>query len=139
MQEQADDFETDEDSEATEEIIQRGKCVFAHHWDSGGPGAGAGSDRVYHWRGRFAVSSDSGTAGPFDTLEAALQSQSLLHFTEATTGIVSSMLSADEVAPMLQGEWDRRGVEINGEGWVRDRATGEVRRKGSRPEKRRIP
>jgi hypothetical protein len=33
--------------ELLDEIIENGKTVFTHDWDSGGLGAGAGSETVY--------------------------------------------------------------------------------------------
>jgi hypothetical protein len=111
-------------------IIDAGKVVFSHDWDSGGPGAGAGSDQVYHWKGKFvSCSLDFGNAGPFTSLDEALQEQDLLTVTGATTGIQCSMLSASEIAKRLHGDEEGFEIEINGEAWVYRAEAGEFKRK----------
>ena len=60
--------------EAIEETItDEGEIVASHSWDSGGPGAGAGVDLVYRFRGIFIGSSDLGLDGPFGSLGEAVE------------------------------------------------------------------
>src|SRR4051812_44298077 len=81
------------------QIINEGGGVFSHDWDSGGPWAGAGAQKVYHWEGRFAVCSlDFGyTAGPFDSLDEALDEQNLLAVNSATVSVTCYEFSAAEL------------------------------------------
>jgi hypothetical protein len=98
------------------QIIRNGECVFEHEWDSGGPGAGAGVEAVYEWRGQYAVrSADYGPAGPFATLEEALEARGLLHVTDATVEIVCSRFTAQELADLLTEGGEGLPVRVNGE------------------------
>jgi hypothetical protein len=82
-----DEYEEDDYLSEAGQIIQRGERVFVHEWDSGGPGAGAGCTSVYEWRGRFAVSTEEGSLGPYDSLQAALDAGGLEEVTDATVYI----------------------------------------------------
>lgn len=124
----AEDEELD-DGELTDRIIDEGKVVFSHDWDSGGPGAGAGSEQVYLWERRFAICSlDTGNAGPFGSLDEALQEQDLLTVTGATTSIHCSMLSSKELVKRLECDEDGYEIEINGESWIYHAGAGEFKR-----------
>ena len=115
-----------------DQIIDAGECVFEHEWDSGGPGAGAGVERVYRWKGRFAFSSpDNGRAGPFNTLEDALQAQHLLRVTDASTSIYCSLLKGDELAGQMTCVEDGCLVTVNDELWRYDQAAGRFERQTS--------
>jgi hypothetical protein len=108
-----------------DQIIDAGECVFEHEWDSGGPGAGAGVERVYRWKGKFAFSSaDNGRAGPFNTLDDALEAQDLLRVTDASTSIYCSLLKGDELAGQMTCEEDGCLVTVNGEPWEYDQQAG---------------
>jgi hypothetical protein len=116
-----------------DQIIDAGECVFEHEWDGGGPGAGAGVERVYRWRGKFAfASADNGRAGPFNTLEDALQAQDLLHVTDASTGVYCSLLTAQELAGQMTCEEDGCLVAVNGETWGYNQQAGSFERQASR-------
>jgi hypothetical protein len=122
-----DDLDEDD---LVEQIIEKGKEVFSHDWDSGGPFAGADSEKVFRWKGKFAVCSDSsGNDGPFSTLEEALESQDLLQVTGATTCIVCTMLTPEELAKRLEcDEEDGYRIGINGEAWVYKAKAGKFTR-----------
>jgi len=136
------DEAADEDDELIEQILRKGKVVFSHDWNSGGPGAGAGSEQVRFWNGMYAVHSlDSGNAGPFASLDEGLQEQDLLEVTNATTAIHCSMLSAKDLAKRLNCcldvdllhedgiEENRFEIKLNGEAWVYRAKTGNFKRK----------
>ena len=115
-----------------DQIIDAGECVFEHEWGSAGPGAGAGVERVYRWKGRFAFSSlDNGRAGPFNTLEDALQAQDLLHVTAASTSVYCSLLKAQELAGQMTCEEDGCLVTVNGDLWRYDQQAGRFERQTS--------
>lgn len=56
-------------------VQEQGKKVFRYFWDSGGPGAGAGTEVIYHFRELYwPCDSDQGfLTGPFDTLKEAMK------------------------------------------------------------------
>jgi hypothetical protein len=111
--------------ELRDQIIDAGECVFEHEWESGGPGAGAGSEQVYRWRGKFAFSSlDNGRAGPFNALEDALQAQQLLHVTDKSTRVYCSLLKGQELAGRLTCKEDGCLVTVNDELWRYDQGAG---------------
>jgi hypothetical protein len=122
-----DDVLTDDD--LVDRIIEEGEEVFAHAWDSGGPGAGAGCERVYRWRGKFAfASADYGNAGPFDSLEEVLKQQDcLLGVTSVTEYIWCPLMTAEEIAARLTyyGYDDEHyPISVNGEPWGCNPETG---------------
>jgi hypothetical protein len=104
-------------------IIRDGECVFEHEWDSGG--LGAGLERVYQWQGQYAVSSaDHGPAGPFATLDAALQARELLTVTDATVEITCSLLTAGELAGRLTEGGEGLPVRVNEEWFAHNPGSG---------------
>jgi hypothetical protein len=120
-----DSDDRDEEAESlVDRIVEKGKEVFSHDWDSG---AQAGSETVYRWRGKFAIGSeDFGDSGPFATLDEALAEGELLTVTGATTDIQCSLLSADELAKRLRASGVEDGYEIgiNGETWAYHKRKG---------------
>ena len=70
-----------------EAIIEDGNVVAEHHWDSGGPGAGAGVVSVYKYRGCYFGLNDVAWYGPFDTLDPVFEKLGILTPTDATTSI----------------------------------------------------
>lgn len=54
-------------------LDSEGDQVCALEWDSGSPGAGAGSEAAYEWRGKFFFLGSDGLGGPFAALADAMQ------------------------------------------------------------------
>jgi hypothetical protein len=78
----------DEWIETAEEIIrQEGEVVGRQDWNSGGPGAGAGSIKVYRFRGVFISDDDAGNYGPYQSFAEAADAAGLLTVTDATEKI----------------------------------------------------
>jgi hypothetical protein len=124
-----DGDDRDEEAESlVDRIVEKGKAVFSHDWDSGGPGAGAGSETVYRWRGKFAIGSEVyENPGPFGSLDEALEELgNLLTVTGATTDIWCSLLTAEELAKRLQPYDDDEGyaIMINDEPWAYRKGKG---------------
>jgi hypothetical protein len=69
------------------EIIENGEVVGEQEWDSGGPGAGAGSLVVYRYAGKFFALDDVEFMGPYDTFREAAEAVGLFVRTDATTEI----------------------------------------------------
>ena len=69
------------------EILENGEKVGEQEWDSGGPGAGAGSLVVLRYAGKFFAFDDVEFMGPYDTFREAAEAVGLYVRTEATTGI----------------------------------------------------
>lgn len=89
--------------EFIDQVNVDGEEVFAHSWDSGGPRAGAGCERVVIYKGQFWYCSiDQGTHGPYNDLQQALGRHGLLMVNEATTEISSSMMATDEILKTLE-------------------------------------
>jgi hypothetical protein len=66
--------------------------------------------------GQYAVSSaDYGPAGPFGSLDEALEDRELLHVTDATVEIACSLLTAQELAARLTEGGEGLPVRVNGE------------------------
>ena len=68
-------------------IRSEGRLVGRQEWDSGGPGAGAGTDNVYLFRGFFISTDDVGIYGPYTTFAKAAEAVGLFITTDATTRI----------------------------------------------------
>jgi hypothetical protein len=109
-------------------LLDEGDVVFEHEWDSGGPGAGAGSERVVAYRGRFWYSSlDFGVKGPYDDLLGTVAMYGLLTVTEATTEISSSTLSTAEMVLRLEsafGDMDRVEFTVNCDTYAYEKGSG---------------
>jgi hypothetical protein len=110
----------DDDEDQWEAIRERGRLVGCQAWDSGGPGAGAGTVDVYLYRGAFYADNDVEAYGPFETFLEAANAVSLFHINAATTSIwVDPELSDRDVAALNQEaaelrrqhhqKWGRRG------------------------------
>ena len=77
----------DEEADLWEAIRDDGRLVGRQEWDSGGPGAGAGTVDVWLYRGVFCSDNDVEPHGPFKTFLEAADAVGLLHINEATTRI----------------------------------------------------
>ena len=79
----------DEDDfvDALQEVIDNGEKIGEQEWDSGGPGAGAGSLVVYRYAGKFFALDDVEFMGPYDTFREAAEAVGLFVRTGATTGV----------------------------------------------------
>ena len=102
-------------------ILEQGNVVYRLDWDSGGPGSGADSERVYTFAGYYwSRSSSEGFAGPYDSLDEALPSDFLV-VTEATTEVSCTSWSARELASRLDVADDEAlELVVNGERWLAD-------------------
>jgi hypothetical protein len=78
----------DEDwSDVFEKISSEGDLVARQEWDSGAPGAGAGVQYVYEFRGLFFATSDADVYGPYDKFTEAADSIGILNVNDATTSV----------------------------------------------------
>jgi hypothetical protein len=78
----------DEWIENVDEMIRsEGHLVGCQEWDSGAPGAGAGTVDVYQFRGVFVSYNDVGCYGPYETFAEAAAAVDLFTKTSATTRI----------------------------------------------------
>jgi hypothetical protein len=68
-------------------IRSEGRLVGRQEWDSGGPGAGAGTVDVYQFRGVFVCYDDANAYGPFETFAEAAAAVALFSTSDATTRI----------------------------------------------------
>lgn len=101
-------------------LSQNGDCVYSLYWDSGGPGAGAGSETIEYFLGKYwARISWEGLAGPYRTFEGIFDNENLpfRFITSATEKIWCSELTAEELVPKLifdEDSLDRAfTIEIN--------------------------
>jgi len=93
------DEEDDEDLWAA--IREQGRLVGRQEWDSGGPGAGAGTVDVYLYCAAFYSDNDVDAYGPFRTFLEAANATGLFHVNEATTKIwVDREFSDHDVAAL---------------------------------------
>jgi len=109
-------------------LLDEGRVVFEHGWDSGGPGAGSGSERVLAYRGRFWYSSlDFGVRGPYGDLLDTVVRHGLFTVTEATTELSSTVLSTAELVLRLESEFkdmDRVEFTVNCDTYVYEKGSG---------------
>lgn len=68
-------------------IHDEGRLVGRQDWDSGGPGAGAGTMCVYQYKGVFVGEDDVGSYGPYDRFAEAAEAIGLWTKTSATQRI----------------------------------------------------
>jgi hypothetical protein len=80
-------FDDDWIENAMDLIRSEGHLVGCHEWDSGGPGAGAGTVNVYQFRGLFISDDDVGIYGPYTSFSQAAKAVDLFKTTDATTRI----------------------------------------------------
>ena len=94
--------EEEEEEEFDSSIVSsEGEELLSHHWDSGGPGAGAGVDTLYEYKGKYYVSHDAGIDKFDDPMEAIFH-HDLLGDTDATTSIQIS----PKLKKMMEGTKD---------------------------------
>ena len=102
-------------------IINEGKCVYSLCWDTGGPGSGAGVERVYRLNDLYAVCLDDDDEhyGPYRSLPEAVKAhEQLCEIGPATSEIVSSELDVTAIEALLvidQAPSEPCKVQINGE------------------------
>ncbi|UCG87838.1 MAG: hypothetical protein JSW71_04630 [Gemmatimonadota bacterium] len=100
-------------------ILEQGEVVFESCWDSGAPGAGAGTEVLYLFRDLYwPCSSTFGLSGPCGSLDEALGGD-LGAITDATERIRSIPEVAERVASHLRVVGAPRGkrILINDEAW----------------------
>jgi len=87
-----------------ETIMQEGQCVYAVSWDTGGPGGGAGCERVYSLNGDYVVIlDDEEECGTYPTLlEAITATEQLYMVGPATTVIESTHLTTEDILEVLK-------------------------------------
>jgi hypothetical protein len=109
-----------------ERLLEEEEPVYSVVWDSGNPGAGAGAERVYRWKGGYlAVTDDGERDAVYPTLRNAIEGAELNRVTEATVEISSSDLTSEEIAAMLSTfDEGRYQVRIHGEKWATDGSGG---------------
>jgi hypothetical protein len=110
-------------------VIEVADMAFSLYWDSGGPGAGAGYNRVYHLAGKyFTAVDDFWWDGPCDTLAEMCPT---IGVNGATREVWCGAWSEEEILDRIEifGEFD--GVEINGTWWPFERLEHEVARRSS--------
>lgn len=104
-----------------EAMIEGGHCAYSVSWDTGWPGGGSGCERVYTFKGAYAVALNSGErSGPYFKLRDAIRATEQLYMIgPATTKIESKELNIDEVISLLKrfaGEDETKlKIRINGE------------------------
>jgi hypothetical protein len=100
-------------------IREQGEEVCSLYWDSGGPGAGAGTEKIYKFRDLYwPCDSDQGFAfGPEESLQEAMDG--CFQITGATKSVTCEELSAAELAQSVRVQQAIPGqlIEINGEEW----------------------
>jgi hypothetical protein len=112
-------METDDEQywfdELTELVWRLGEQVLSLDWDSGSPGAGAGTERVYQVGEKFLTASlDFGWGGPYDTLEQAFCP---IWVSEATTAIWCSEWTAEEIIARMEMVGAPPVLSLNEEDW----------------------
>jgi hypothetical protein len=70
-----------------ENIIEEGEVVASHSWEGDNPGAGAGMNLIYRFRGLFFTSTDFGLDGPYEGFSEAAEAIDLLTVTDTTERI----------------------------------------------------
>ena len=104
----------DEDADPWENIRENGRLVGQQDWDSGGPGAGAGSVCVYFYHDAFYSDDDVGGYGPYGTFLEAASPVGLFRVNAATMNIwVDPEFSDRDVAALNEeaGELRRQHEE----------------------------
>ncbi|MEX2282530.1 MAG: hypothetical protein WEE89_08605 [Gemmatimonadota bacterium] len=118
--------EDDVHDEIHDLLSAESETLFLYEWDSGAPGAGAGTERVLKFRGKFFFDSgDFGVGGPFETFYDALEhlvpmsGDGKILVGSAATSYGSSIWSRDELIKNLEfvAPWDQDTLEINGIAW----------------------
>jgi hypothetical protein len=111
-----DPFDAEYELEVLGELAQQvGDCVFSLDWDSGGPGAGAGTENVYRIAGKYLYLSNTyGWTGPFETLDDAYGS---IFVSAATQSIHCSEWSEEEIIRRIQLYGGPAVLYINGTAW----------------------
>ena len=108
------------DQELGERISEQGERVFSIHWDSGGPGIGAGVDSIYKFKNQYwNYSFHNEVSGPFHSLTEAMEFPDFFGVTGATECIYCAQFTAPEVVSRLEiydAEPGHR-VQINDEEW----------------------
>lgn len=109
-----------EDEELIELIIDTGELVYEQFWDSGAPGAGADSENIYEFEGKYYIGwSFDNPVGPFDSLLAVLDESELPRVSEATVYIHCNRLPSSEIARRADvAAKPGHEIEINGEQWI---------------------
>jgi hypothetical protein len=126
------DGEDDDDGSLADnmmELLLGADSVYTLDWESDGPGASAGTERVVLLCERyFTLSYDFGPGGPYDTMLEALQSMvstdehGNIRLGPATCSIDCSQWSTDELLLQcdLYKHTPAHGLDLNGRYWTID-------------------
>lgn len=98
-----------------EAALRLGTEVFSLDWDSGGPGAGAGSETVYRVGPAYLyLSSTFGWQGPYESLDDAY---GCIAVTGATQSIWCSEWDEDEIVARIELYGEPSVIHVNGNPW----------------------
>lgn len=121
------DDQVDRDT-ITELLSRLGLEVFRLEWDSGGPGAGAGTELVYEFQGKyFTASADFGWNGPYETLDEALAGK--IFVSAATREVWCSEWSEEEIIARMELYDPLPRITINGSEWALERIDHGIQRR----------
>ena len=109
------------DEDELEQLIDENEPAYSIYWDSGAPGAGAETERIYRWgEGYIALLSYDVVETVFPTLRAALDATEIHGVSSATKRVNSSELSSEELVDVLEPRLQRDDeveLVVNGERW----------------------
>ncbi|MGI0481647.1 hypothetical protein ACN4EE_12745 [Geminocystis sp. CENA526] len=112
---------TDISEQDEEELMQeQGEVVYSVYWDSGAPGAGAGYELIYLWKGQYVVwLTDDPDRPVYDNLTEAIMGVELNFVNDAIKEIKSTELSSEEIVELLEVYIGNNihKLTINGEDW----------------------
>ena len=98
-----------------DDVIEYGYESFRISWDSGSPGAGAGTELVIRYGDDYYVFlSDDDDHGPYKDLSSALDDKELSFIREAVTSVESFELDTPELIDLLRASSAGQSIKING-------------------------
>ena len=102
MNEHEDPDDIESSDPTPEQVYKKGRSVYSLHWDSGGPGAGAGAEVIIKLDDDYWVfPSGGGMDGPHSSLKSAI-GRELCVVTSATEAIYSSELRVAEILALIE-------------------------------------
>jgi hypothetical protein len=112
-------------------VVERfADLVFTLDWDSGGPGAGAGTESVYTLGEKYITgSADFGWNGPYDSLDEVYE---VIPINGATRDIWCGEWSEEEILDRFELDDPFQGVTLNGTWYSFERLEFEVEKRRGR-------